>query len=118
MPKGKPRIYMKTRRDVTAFFYFPDYPSGDPDNLLGGAGLSVFIEECQQPAAWYTSQRQMIVESFYSEGLAIEAWDYSRPLADKMMEYGEFTAAQVDEISGHLVNGRVVEASDAIGYKP
>lgn len=35
--RGKPRIYMRSTRDRKIFFDFPDCPTGDADDVLGGA---------------------------------------------------------------------------------
>lgn len=68
--KGQPRIYIQTRRrDVTAYFAFPDATAAD----LGGAQLQVYIEECGQHASWYASQRDLIRKRCIRQGLALMA---------------------------------------------
>lgn len=62
--QGKPRIYLQSRRDAKVYVEFPDYPTGDETDLLGGAELKVFIEECGQHPNWYKAQRRKLVDHF------------------------------------------------------
>jgi len=114
---GKPRIYMPSMRDRKVYFAFQDYPTGDDKNLLGGACLLIRIEDCGQHPNWYKSQKDKIFRRLYRESLALQAWSEASPeLARRIMtlERDAITASVIDEVGGHLVNGRVDEAEARI----
>ncbi len=104
--KGKPRIYIQTRRrDVTAYFAFPDATAAD----LGGAQLQVYIEDCGQSGAWYASQRQQIRESMLGRSIALIALRAGHAdLVEQILDRS-WTADQVDQAADALLNGRVAE---------
>lgn len=109
--KGKPRIYMPSRRDVKAFFEFPDYPTGDESDLLGGAKFSVYIDDCGQHANWYASQKEKMSQQNRKASLALLALHAgSEELAAQLLE------ADVDEdkMAAHLINGRIEDAKALI----
>jgi len=78
--QGKPRIYMPSRRDCKVYFEFPDFPTGDETDLLGGACLKVLIDDCGQHPNWYKSQRAKLLAQHVeaAEKLA----EFARPQAD------------------------------------
>ena len=115
--RGKPRIYMRSRKDIKIFFGFPDSPTGDESDLLGGATLVILIDECGQPPNWYAAQRRVMMRSQYRASLilaALHAGDevLARDIADRE---GPVTAAESDAASGELLNGRIVEARTVLG---
>ena len=114
--QGKPRIYMPSRRDCQVYFAFPDYPTGDEKDLLGGSCLKVFVDECGQHPNWYAAERKKLICSHYREGLALSALEQGdEDLARAIMDRDEdFDAAEVDAASGHMVNGRLAEARAAL----
>lgn len=104
--KGKPRIYIQTRRrDVTAYFAFADADAAD----LGGARLEVYIEDCGQSGAWYASQKQKIRANLAPHGLVLIALRAGHAeLAEQILDRS-WTAEQVDQAADALLNGRVDE---------
>lgn len=77
---------------------FPDYPTGDEVDPLGGARLT-------GPGAW----------RYAAHGLALEAWRAGDPeLARRIMAAGDLSDAEVDALASHLANGRVAEAEAVI----
>lgn len=114
--KGKPRIYLKSRKDMTVYFAFEDYPTGDDDDLLGGASLKVYIDDCGQSPKWYASQKRIVIQNRMQHGLALAAWSAGdRQLAEDIMDADDFDGEQIDEASGHLANGRLAEARESLG---
>lgn len=115
--KGKPRVYLATgRKDVKVYFEFPDFPTGDERDLLGGAAFKVFIDDCGQHPNWYKSQREKLLRSHYRESLAIQAFADDQDLARAIMQREEpYTAAEVDDAGRHLANGRIAEARASLG---
>lgn len=113
--KGRPRIYMPTRRDCKVYFDFPDFPTGDEKQILGGARFQCFIDNCGQHPHWYQSQRQMLMVAHYKTMLALSALAaYDEQLARDIMELAEVDADMLDEAGGHLCNGRTAEAREVI----
>ncbi|GMV72860.1 MAG: hypothetical protein AMXMBFR77_26970 [Phycisphaerales bacterium] len=113
--RGMPRIYFGSRRDVRAFFDFPDFPTGDSEDLLGGARANVYVEDCGQHENWYKSQRAKVRASLQRPGLALcalhaGAEDLAREI---MADDGDLDGALIDEVSSHLANGRLAEAAEA-----
>jgi len=106
--KGKPRIYIQTRRrDVTAYFSFPDATAAD----LGGAKLEVYIEDCGQTGAWYASQKEKIRSNLAPHGLVLIALRAGHAeLAEQILDRS-WTADQIDQAADALLNGRVAEAT-------
>lgn len=104
--KGKPRIYVQTRRrDVTAYFSFPDADAAD----LGGAQLQVYIEDCGQSGSWYASQKEKIRSSLAPQGLVLIALRVGHAeLAEQILDRS-WTADQIDQAADALLNGRVAE---------
>ncbi len=104
--KGKPRIYIQTRRrDVTAYFSFPDADAAD----LGGARLEVYIEDCGQTGAWYASQKEKIRANLAPHGLVLIALRAGHAeLAEQILDRS-WTADQIDQAADALLNGRVAE---------
>lgn len=116
--KGKPRIYMPSScRGRKVFFEFPDFPTGDPADQLGGAALKIFIDDCGQHANWYTSQRQKVVHRMYRPSLALSAIHAGDAgLAAEIMDRDDdITAEEIDAAGGHLINGRIAEARETLG---
>lgn len=122
--KLKPRIYVKTRRDTKAYFDFADDASytspDDPADAvhgLGGAAFRVYIDDCGQHPNWYAGEKRKLVEANWLRSLALSAFIGcdDEQLAREIMEMDDITAAQVDEAAGHLVNGRITEARQALG---
>ena len=113
--EGNPRIYLQSRRDAKVFFEFPDYPTGDQGDLLGGCALRVLIDECGQHPNWYRGQRAKMMEAHRREFIALcalHAGDeaLARDLMDDEHCDDEITDEMMDEAGGHLVNGRLAEA--------
>ena len=113
--KGKPRIYMSFRKDIKVSFQFNDFPNGDESDLLGGASLSIFIEDCGQHANWYAGQSKQVVARMQKPALALAALHAGdEQLARDIMDLDEVTAEMTDGAGGHLTNGRIAEARQAI----
>ena len=104
--KGKPRIYVQTRRrDVTAYFSFVDADDTD----LGGARLEVYIEDCGQSGAWYASQKEKIRSNLASQGLVLIALRAGHAeLAQQILDRS-WTAEEIDQAADALLNGRSAE---------
>ena len=113
----RPRIYLPTRKDVTAFFEFRDFAvGGDSPPYLGGAGFRVSIEDCGQHSNWYKSQRQKIVASNWRRSLALSAYDLEPRLARAIMDGDqELSAEMVDTAAHELVNGRWATVCEILG---
>lgn len=120
--RGKPRIYMRSTRDRKIFFDFPDCPTGDADDVLGGARFQCYIDDCGQHPRWYQSQRSLEIKSHRHEAIALAAACYPGSsgweLAEQIMEREhDYSAKDIDDAASHLVNGRLVEAAEALGLK-
>jgi hypothetical protein len=114
---GKPRIYLRSRKDINVFVEYPDYPTGANEDLLGGPKLSVFVDEYSgQHANWYRAEWQKAVHSNRRAllALAILADGDARLAADLMESDGDLTDAMMDEAAHHSVNGRFAEARKAL----
>jgi len=119
--KLKPRVYMNGhRKDIKVFFEFPDaaYDPRNPadDDYLGGDKLSIFIDDCGQHPNWYRGQREKIAKQYYPHMLAVAAIgcdevDFAKTIMDD--DEIEINAALLDEMSGHLINGRAAKAKAA-----
>lgn len=113
---GNPRIYVHYRKDVSAWFEFPE-----ADNeCLGGARFSAFVAPCNQHANWYASQRKKAVEANWIPALAIAAYGEGESeaeitLAHDIMNLDEVSEEQVNSAAGHLASGRLAEASAVLG---
>lgn len=113
--KGKPRIYMPSRRDCKVYFAFENYPTGDDECLLGGATFRCCIDDCGQHPNWYAGQQRTMLERHYREALALEALAAGEEqFARDIMELDEIDADTLDDASDHLTNGRVAEARAAV----
>lgn len=113
--RGMPRIYMRSSKDRKIYFDFPDFPTGDASDVLGGARLQCRIDDCGQHANWYRGQRAKIVESFQTHALALAAATHDRALAEAIMDHdGEFDDRDVDALSGHFSNGRIDAAREIV----
>lgn len=115
--KGKPRIYMPSFKDRKIYFAFDDFPTGDDLNLLGGAALKVFIDDCGQAPQWYASQRKREMTAVTTAALALEALDHGETdLAATIMDLDDTPGdAAIDAFSDHITNGRLAEARQALG---
>ena len=115
---GKPRIYLNApRRDAKVYAEFPDCPTGDRQELLGGANIVVQIADCGQAASWYSSERKKLARRYWRESLALSAIQcQDLALARDIMDIdrSEMTAELVDEVAAHLVNARLAEARAAL----
>ena len=109
--KGRPRIYMDLRKDVTAYFYFPDYPDGS-DRLLGGAAVSLYVKDCGQHKNWYKGQQESLRRKLWRPSLALCAIDNGDDALAAEIMNGDFeiTAELLDSVSHELINGRTDEA--------
>ena len=115
---GKPRIYMRTCRGRKIFFDFPDCPTGDPREMLGGESLKVYIDDCGQSPRWYASQRRLAIEAHWRHGLALSAAQAGdMPLAESIMDCDDddWNADDVDTAAGHFLNGRTAQAAESLG---
>lgn len=115
LDKGKPRIYMPSRRDCKVYFDFPAPAYASPEDEingavdLGGAALRVYIDDCGQHPNWYASQKAKMIAARAKDSLAIQAaqsddWE----LAQVILDFDD--DLDVDDISNHLTNGRLAEA--------
>ena len=113
--KGRPRIYMDLcmdlRKDVTAYFYFPDYPDGS-DRLLGGAAVNLYVKDCGQHKNWYKGQQKLLHPRLWRPSLALCALaaDDEQLARDIMDGDDTITADLLDSVSHELINGRTNEA--------
>jgi hypothetical protein len=100
------RIYMPVhRKDAKVYFDFAD-------GIDGGAALKVWIDDCGQSPKWYASQRDMLRSRFAAEALALMAAQSEAGAAGaaKILELrAALTAEAIDELAGHLTNGRTQE---------
>jgi hypothetical protein len=100
------RIYMPLRRkDAKVYFDFAD-------GIDGGAALKVWIDDCGQSASWYSSQRDLLRARFAAESLALIAAQNETGAAgaQQILELRHaLTAEAIDELAGHLTNGRTQE---------
>jgi hypothetical protein len=110
--QGKPRIYLRSRRDVKVYVDYPDYPTGDSNDLLGGPALRVLINECDQHSNWYASQREKLMRDHRGIFLALSIWSDGDPqLAAEIAEEGiDVDDATLDAVANHSANGRFIEA--------
>jgi len=109
--RGMPRIYMDLRKDVTSYFYFPDYPDGS-DRLLGGAAVSLYVKDCGQHKNWYKGQQKLLRPRLWRPSLALCALNADdEQLARDIMDGDDtITADLLDSVSHELINGRTDEA--------
>lgn len=115
---GSWRIYMESRRDATVYFKMDDFSN---------AALVISINDCNQSANWYASQKKRLAERYMTAGVALAFAHSSMAAAEAIMleEVPErvrqwrsmMTAEVIDEAMGHLANGRTAEALAAIGYE-
>ena len=111
--RSMPRIYMRSgSRDRKFYFDFPDWPTGESAEILGGERFQVRINECGQAPAWYASQRKIAIKSYTRHALAIsaaqaDAWELAEMIMNRDEEYSD---GEIDEAAGHLLNGRIDEA--------
>ena len=114
--KGKPRIYMPSRRDCKVYFDFPDAAYSSPADqvsatvVLSGAQLKIYIEDCGQHPNWYASQKARIRARQGANGLALMAFiagdeQLARDLLDGLAD-----GVDGDAFAAHVVNGRMDEA--------
>jgi hypothetical protein len=108
--RGKPRVYLNSRRDTKIHIEFPDATADD----LGGPRLVVHIDECGQTPAWYASQRRLAMEGKAQTVLAAAAWRHDADLAEAIMVADEMQPEQIDAVASMLANGRIDEARDAV----
>jgi hypothetical protein len=122
--KGKPRIYMPSRRDIKAYFEFPDAAYSSPDDqvsgsvCLGGHRFVVWVAECGQHPNWYESQRKKVFEANRNASLALHAFaagDEALAEAIASADPDQFDGDQIDEAARSLVNGRTAEARQVLG---
>ena len=115
--KGKPRIYLPSRKDIKIFVEYPDYPTGADADLLGGPKLCVFVDECGQHANWYKAEREKAVRSNRRAfvALSILADGDAKLAADLMESDAVLTDAMIDESGSHSVNARFDEARKVLG---
>ena len=125
--KLKPRIYMNAgRKDVTAFYEFPDasYTDGDQEadaiHVLGGSNFKLFLDDCGQAANWYRSQKEKLLANFQLAGLAMCVMQYGLndeavAAARKIMEQDEdFSDEQLNSASHEFLNGRIAAGLAAL----
>jgi len=107
---GSWRIYMDSRKDATVYFKMDDFHN---------AALVISINDCNQSANWYASQKKRLAERYMTAGVALAFAHSSMEAAEAIMleEVPEMTAEVIDEAMGHLANGRTSEALAAIGYE-
>ena len=122
--KGKPRIYMPSRKDTKVYFEFPDAAYSTENDLvsevvcLGGARLCVWIEDCGQHPHWYESQRQLVHKRQQVNALALAAFsagDEALAEAIASSDPDQFDGHRIDEAASSLVNGRTAEARHVLG---
>jgi hypothetical protein len=115
LDKGKPRIYLPSRRDMKVYFAFDDAAYSSPTDevsgavTLGGARLCVQIDDCGQHPNWYAGQKAKVAEAQRLNSLALmvaEAGDFE--LARRVVANG---VDDDDEFAGHVINGRLTEAA-------
>jgi hypothetical protein len=112
--RGKPRIYLRSARDRKVFFEFPDYPTGDVDDVLGGAKLSVSIDDCGQHPNWYKGQRAKIIAGHACTAIAL-AVRSDIDLAEAILDCdGEFDEDELDSLWSHAANGRLAEMREIV----
>lgn len=122
--RGKPRIYMPTRRDIKAYFEF-DTPETSPmictEDPLGGASLKIYIDDCGQAPNWYKSQKAKVRDRLVAASLALTAeragdHELALDLIDREeMEVEDIEDAVIDEASSHMQNDRLAEAREVLG---
>ena len=122
--KGKPRIYMPSRKDIKAYFEF-ERPETSPmictEDPLGGAALKIYIDDCGQAPNWYKSQKAKVMARLAAASLALAAIragdeELALDLIDREeMEAEDMTAEQIDEAASHMLNGRLAEAREVLG---
>lgn len=116
LDKGKPRVYLDMkRRDTKVFFSFPDWD----ETALGGAKFECFIDPCGQPAAWYTSQREMLRKGCLGASMALAIYqtvldvrqdrDLAVSTAKKFLADPILDEDRYNKMASDLANGRVDE---------
>lgn len=101
----KPRIYMPSKHRV--FFSFPDYPTGEKSDPLGGAKFNVWIEGETIRAVIVAKQNQLY-RDHYKHSLALEAARWEWGLAEQIMRSETpLDRTSVDVLSADLINGRL-----------
>lgn len=123
--RGTPRIYMRSSKDRTVYWEFPDcvIPTNETSFLpdapctpgiheLGGAALRMHIDDCGQPQNWYVGQKRRILEDQRQAGLALIAFRAGDPqLAREIMDGEEIEDLAIyDTIATELDNGRIPAA--------
>ena len=116
--KGKPRIYMDSRRDTKVFFDFQDYEES-LTNHLAGSKLNVYIDSCGQHKNWYASQKQRVIYNHRCESLALmclcQGTAKFDALADEIMDLEcPPTDRETDQAASEIVNGNADAARAAL----
>jgi len=116
LERGAPQIYMKVRRDITVYYSFPDFPTGDADDLLGGAKLCVYIDDCGQAPKWYASQKAIVRRNQYGRSLALSALRAGmKTLALELVHSDcRFTERDADAIAHAIDNDHADEAREIV----
>lgn len=111
----KPRLYLRSRKDITLFISFEDACYTSPDEevtaifCLAGCKLHCFIDECGQSPKWYASQRRIAMENARPAFDAV-MWALHTDNLAEAEEIFENEIEITDEIANHLINGRIDEA--------
>jgi len=105
--RGKPRIYLRSRRDVKVWLDYADASEHD----LGGARLDARVDDCGQTEAWYASQRRKAIENNATVALAamIARGGQHDELAEQVMDLDGELDDRIDELAGLAANARYDE---------
>lgn len=118
--RGKPRVYLPSRRDIKTFISFEDAAFSSPDDAISvttglfGENLNCYIDDCGQSPNWYKSQRALAIEDARPLFDAA-AWFLFSGNADEAKRFADEELNISDEAASHMMNGREAEARAAVG---
>lgn len=121
LAQGKPRVYLRSRKDIKLFITFEDSAYSSPDQEcdnaitgLFGAKMNCFIDECGQSPKWYASQKQIAIDAARPAFNAV-CWLEHFDNLEEATRIIENEIEITDEAANHMINGRHQEAKAAIG---
>lgn len=121
LDRGKPRIYLPSRRDAKVYISFEDAAYCHTDDVVSGtcglfgAKLNCFIDDCGQSPNWYRSQKAQMLAGARAAFDAV-TWFLFSGNADEAERFADGELQIDDEAASHMINGREGQARAAIGF--
>jgi len=113
--RGTPQIEMASAEGRSIYFEFPN--ASDTD--LGEATLHVSIDDCEIASPRYASEKRREIAAHARHALALMALRAGDPELAQAVLAADLSgrSAKVDEIAGHLANGRLADARATLEAK-